>query len=345
MMQAAVLQRPQFTPEDAAQLAGQHYGLTATATLLPGERDRNFRLATADGDYVLKISHPAEDPALLEAQFVVLGKLAQLDRPVFPRVLPAITGNLTASAQDARGLPHTLWLIPFLPGVVAAQAHEPSAALLHDIGSLLGQMDRMLAEVEQPALQRTFQWDAAAAPQLIRSQLALHGPARRQLLEQALHGFTTRTAGQLPSLRRSVIHNDVNDYNLLVQGDRVSGIVDFGDLLESFTGCELAHACAYLMLDKADPLAVALAVARGYQAAWPLSGAELRLLLDFIVLRLALSVTLSKVQQQLEPTDPYLSISERPAWALLERLVTLGTLDVRAARAAFAAMARCGGTV
>lgn len=326
----AVQRRPQFSLRDAEQLAGQHYGLTATAARLPGERDQNFKLVAGDAAYVLKISHPAEGPALLDAQFLVLGRLAELDRPVFPRVLPTLAGNTTALAVDAQDVRHAVRLIPFLPGTVVAKVTAPSMALLYDIGRLLGQMDQALAEVSHPALQRTFQWDAAAAAQLIRSQLSLHEPVRRQLLEHALHDFSVHTEGQLTGLRRSVIHNDVNDYNLLVQGDSVSGLVDFGDMLESFTICELAHACAYLMLDKPEPLAVALEMARGYQTAWPLQEAELKLLPDFIMLRLALSVSISAVQRQLEPEDPYLSISERPAWALLQRLLTHDAAPLRA---------------
>ena len=61
----------------------------------------------------------------------------------------------------------------------------------------------------------------------------------------------------LPGLPQGVIHNDGNDYNVLVEpsgdwGNQVSGVIDFGDMVHSCRINELAVACAYAMLDKAD---------------------------------------------------------------------------------------------
>ena len=79
-------------------------------------------------------------------------------------------------------------------------------------------------------------------------------------------------------LRQSAIHNDANDYNVLVSGDQsrltgfprdkhptwLFGLVDFGDMVHSFTVGDLAVAIAYAILDKPDPLAAAAQVAAGY---------------------------------------------------------------------------------
>src|SRR5262249_50558007 len=134
-----------------------------------------------------------------------------------------------------------------------------------------------------------------------------------------LSGFERRSASRLLDLRRSVIHNDLNDHNVLVSGDRVSGVVDFGDMLHSYTVNDLAVACAYAMLGKDDPLATARAIVRRYGRPFPLAAGEAEVLADFIVLRLCLSVCLSAKQQRQEPDNPYLSVSERAAWELLER--------------------------
>ena len=49
----------------AVSLVRECYGIEARAARLTGERDENFRLSTADGsDYVLKVAHPAENPAV-----------------------------------------------------------------------------------------------------------------------------------------------------------------------------------------------------------------------------------------------------------------------------------------
>ena len=55
-------QPPKVTPSEAEAVARTLYGLTARATALDGERDRNFRLDTSDGSrLVLKFIDPEAD--------------------------------------------------------------------------------------------------------------------------------------------------------------------------------------------------------------------------------------------------------------------------------------------
>jgi murein DD-endopeptidase MepM/ murein hydrolase activator NlpD len=127
------------------------------------------------------------------------------------------------------------------------------------------------------------------------------------------------------NLRTSVVHNDANDYNVLVSDDRagqktVAGIIDFGDMLHTYTASEVAVAAAYAMLDKTDPLAAAAEIVAGYHEVFPLTELELEALYTLICMRLAVSVTNSALQQKLHPDNKYLLVSERPAWALLEKL-------------------------
>jgi Ser/Thr protein kinase RdoA (MazF antagonist) len=122
-----------------------------------------------------------------------------------------------------------------------------------------------------------------------------------------------------------VIHNDANDHNVLVSDDArsISGLLDLGDAVWSAVLNELAVAAAYAALDAPDPLAVIATVARGWDDVLPLSAADRRSLVELVALRLATSVSLSAHQSRLDPDDPYLTISERPAWDLLGVLVDI----------------------
>jgi len=64
-------------------------------------------------------------------------------------------------------------------------------------------------------------------------------------------------------------------------------------------------------------------VVAGYRAVRPSQDAELALLSSLILTRLAVSVSNSTHQQKLRPDDPYVVISERSAWAVLEALDAL----------------------
>ncbi len=91
-------------------------------------------------------------------------------------------------------------------------------------------------------------------------------------------------------------------------------------MVRSATVCDLAVACAYTMLDKADPLGAAAAVVRGYHAERPLDARELAVLFDLVRTRLAVSLVMAACQRALAPENAYLGISERAVGALLRRL-------------------------
>jgi 4-aminobutyrate aminotransferase-like enzyme/Ser/Thr protein kinase RdoA (MazF antagonist) len=315
--------RPKFTTEQAGNVAESLYGVFAEAHPLPSERDQNFKLVTNDGSaFVLKIAHPAEAKAMLEFENFALERLTrETGLNVFPRVLPTRNNENLPRVQLPDGTRYFVRLLSFLPGTVLAQIQNPSAALLYDLGSALGKMDRALVSLEHPAMMRFLQWDAVHAPLLIHQNLALVADeTKRALLENFLARFQQSAAPHLPALRRSVIYNDANDYNILVQGDHISGIVDFGDMLYSYTVNDVAVACAYAMLDKDDPLRVTREIVRGYQEVFPLTADERAVLPELMLLRLALSVSVCARQKLQEPDNAYLAISEAPAWKLLTRL-------------------------
>src|SRR5574341_375098 len=94
-------------------------------------------------------------------------------------------------------------------------------------------------------------------------------------------------------------------------------------MVHTNTICELAIAAAYAMMDKADPLTAGAPVVAGYHQVLPLSEPELEVLFPLICIRLCLTVTNSAYQRVVEPNNDYLTISERPAWLLLEKLAEM----------------------
>ena len=113
------------------------------------------------------------------------------------------------------------------------------------------------------------------------------------------------------------------DDNLFAHNQRITGLLDFGDMVYSCVACDPAIAAAYAILDKPDPLAVAAQVVKGYHAAYPLEEAEIAAIWDLIIMRLCMSVCHAAHQRRMEPDNEYLSISERPAWEMLARLAAI----------------------
>lgn len=332
--------RPHFTETEAVVMAQKFYGLSVSARLLPSERDQNFHLTTGDNrSFVLKIASAAEARPVLDLQNKALLHLASHSAlAVFPRLCLTSTGEEIARVYDTAGIPHFIRLLTHLPGAPLAQVTPHRPELLHSLGMALGEMDRALADFDHPAARRDLHWDLKRAGAVISDHLVyITDPARQSLVTHFLSYFEAEVAPRLVNLRQCIIHNDGNDYNILVEttgagGQAVTGLIDFGDMLDTYVVCELAIAAAYIMLDKPDPIIDAAYVVNGYHTAYPLSEAELAVLYPLICLRLCTSVALSAYQQRQEPDNPYLSISERPAWVLLERLIKV---DPEAARRVF----------
>jgi 4-aminobutyrate aminotransferase-like enzyme/Ser/Thr protein kinase RdoA (MazF antagonist) len=310
---------------DAQALARQLYGLNAVARPLPGEYDANFHLAADGAAYVLKVMHPAAERPVVELQAALLAHLAAADPGVpLPRVQPTLAGELIARAEVG-GQERLVWLLTYLPGRLLADARPHSDTLLAGLGAYLGRLDAALAGFAHPAAERELKWDLTRAGWAAERLDAIADPARRALAARFLRRYEDEAAPLLPRLRRSVIHNDANDYNVLVSPtdewpQRVLGVIDFGDALLTATVCEVAIAAAYALLGKADPLAAAALVVGGYHSANPLSEDEVAALFPLIGARLAVSVVNSALRKAEQPDDPYLTVSEAPAWEALERL-------------------------
>jgi len=309
---------PLFDAESAAAIADEHFGIRASAHQLPSERDQNFLLTASSGEkFVLKIANALEEPAFLEAQNSVLKHLAK--RVSFcQRLVPTSFGEETVSVKALDGASHFVRLVHYLPGVPLAEIRPQSPELLTDLGRKLGELDRALADFDHPAVHRDFHWDLSNGNRILNEYGTLITDATlRDLVFKSRIDFDT-------GLRRSVIHCDANDYNVLVNAERmtVAGLIDFGDMVYSYTAGELAVAIAYVVLDKADPLTAGAHLIAGYVEEFPLLKEELEVLWDLVLLRLAMSICLAAYQQQQQPENEYLGISQRSIAEALPRLAT-----------------------
>ncbi len=321
---------PLFTIQDASRIAFELYGLQAEARPLPGEHDSNFYLKTGTGqEFVLKVAHAAEQRNNLDLQNKALEHLATHDPSLLlQQVCVTSTGESIATVSTIDGKKHFVRLLTYVPGRILAEVKPHSPALLHSLGGMLGRLDRALQDFTHPAAQRTLRWDLRHAVWIRDYLQYITQPERRAIVERFLSQFETQVLPVLPTLPMSIIHGDPNDYNVLVgeadAGHRqVVSLIDFVDVVRTNTVCDLAVAAAYAMLNKADPLAAAANVVAGYHEAFPLTQAELEVLYPLICTRLCVSVVNSAYRQKSEPHNEYLTVSEQPAWALLEQLLNV----------------------
>jgi len=311
---------PRLSPAAAEGLARDLFGLTARAVELTSERDQNFRLQSPAGtSFVLKIANALEDRRMLEAENAAMWHLAATQ--LVPVPLLTRTGN-----DIARFEAYHVRLITHLEGRPLVDTPRHTASLLADLGRSVGAISRALATFDHPALYRRFYWDLAhAAPVVERHLSGVRDAALRGVVEALAAVHRQTVLPRLSSLGQSAIHGDLNDYNVLVDAhtERVTGIVDFGDMVFSHTVNDLAIAMAYAALGKADPVGAAATVASGYHAVRPLAEEEIAALYGLMVMRLCLSVSVAAVQQAEQPDRDYLGISQAPIRATLPKLAAV----------------------
>lgn len=121
----------------------------------------------------------------------------------------------------------------------------------------------------------------------------------------------------LPYLRKQIIHNDANEWNVLTKRGKVTGIIDFGDLAHSFLINELAVAISYACYDKENPVEWASVILKAYHKVLPLEEIELKILYYLIAVRLSISVCNSAHSKIINPDNTYASSSEKHAWKML----------------------------
>ena len=322
--------KPFFTVEDASRLALELYGLHVEVRTLPGERDCNFHLKTETGqELVLKIAPAVEQLETIDLQNKALKHLAAYDHALLlPHVRPTTTGKTIGTVIDTDGTSHFVRILTYIPGNVLAETRPHTPELLYSLGSLIGTMDFALRDFKHAAAHRTLKWDLQHTSWIHDYLHYIDQPKRRAIVEHFLAEYETQVLPLLPKLRMSVIHNDANDYNVLVDdigagARRVVSVLDFGDMVHTYTICELAIACAYAMMHKPDPITAATHIISGYHKAFTLSEVEFEALYPLICARLCISVVNSAYQQKVEPQNHYLMISEQPAWSLLEQLVNI----------------------
>jgi 4-aminobutyrate aminotransferase-like enzyme/Ser/Thr protein kinase RdoA (MazF antagonist) len=332
---------PGFSIDEAIQFAKQIFTLKCIASPLPSERDQNFLLQAESGErFVLKIANATEERGMLEAQNQVMEHVAKYIS-FCPHILQTTNGEeiTTVEAQDGKN--HFVRLVTYLPGTPLGNVKHHSDELLYDLGCKIGQLTNVLSDFDHPALHRDFHWDLKNGLDIIRKngKLIQDGMLRKTVLELTSN-FEQNIISILPGLPLSIIYNDANDYNLLAgsgedlytKDQSIVGLIDFGDMVYSYTVGDLAVAIAYAILGKSDPLRIAAQIVKGYHGVHPLTEVELRALFGLIIIRLCMSVCIGAEQQASQPGNDYLGISQIP---ILETLPKLAAIHPRFAEAVF----------
>ncbi|WP_350551829.1 aminotransferase class III-fold pyridoxal phosphate-dependent enzyme [Pseudoalteromonas sp. 120-MNA-CIBAN-0494] len=331
-------QTPSFSDIAINQLLTQQYQLSGQLKSLMGYCDQNLLLTTeSNAQYIVKIANSAEPKLELDMQNAAMAHLTA-EQCAVPHALSNINGETITPITNAEQQTFYLRVLTFIPGKFYAEADSltHNESLWSNLGQFVAKIDLALAGFQHPGAFRYLDWDLAQGYRVSMSKKHLLHADQAPLVEKFLTLYQTQTMPVLAQLPQGVIHNDANDYNLLVNDvtapTRITGLIDFGDMVHSHIVNELAVACAYaLMGEKSTQDGVLNAfktIVAGYHQVRPLSDSELEVLYSLVALRLCTTVCNSALAISQQPDNKYLLVSVKPAWALLEQLSALSPFAV-----------------
>ncbi len=197
-------------------LSGYDHGdLISAKGIAEGVENSNYLVDTTTGRFILTLYEKRVDLADLPFFFAMIDALSDTGNPV-PRALPDRAGQVI---QTLEGRPACL--IEFLSGVSVS---HPTPEQAHAAGAALGALHVSLTDF---APTRANSMGVAAWPKLYADcapQLDSIQPDLRARVGSALDAVVAAWPTDLPS---GAIHADLFPDNVLMLGDRVTGLIDF----------------------------------------------------------------------------------------------------------------------
>ena len=319
------LRVPRLTAEQAVAIAADVFGIHGEARELGSQQDQNFRIATAEERFVLRISNPAFATEELDLQNRAMEHVAARCGNVVSVPLPSRTG-----AQIVRVDEHDVRLVTYLEGDVLHGFGYLAPSVLRAVGRLMGRITAALSDFDHPAADRVLQWDVARASEVVAAFAPwVSDGARRALVE----GTSERAAAALGplagALRRQVIHGDPNDLNLLARrgedGRPVPvGVLDFGDTCRSWMAAECAVLAVSLCGKRPSRVVQDVTeLIRGFNSSLPLTEEEVAALPALMAARAALCAAGCEQQAVLEPDKGYAVEGAQEAWGELDSITAV----------------------
>ncbi|MDA9580668.1 aminotransferase class III-fold pyridoxal phosphate-dependent enzyme [Luminiphilus sp.] len=323
---------PRLSPDEIKIFVRSSYGIDAVATRDLGSYiDQNIHItASSGGEYLLKVHDAREHEAVLDLQNKVMEHLSEnIDDVTFPHAIISLAGKEIETLQGADGCTHYARILSFIPGTLLKEVTPVPFCLLEDIGRIAGEMDAALENFYHPASNRPdIPWDLKNATRTGRLSRYIESPHKRRIAEYFLLKFDNEVAPALGELRKSVVHGDTHRFSILLEEShqRVSGIIDFGDVVYTHTVCNLAVCLSDMAVNQKDPIAAASELVGAYHQAYPLGEAELSILFPLMCTRLAIYVSMATYTRVQGLKNDHALSKEEDIWALMERLVEINPL-------------------
>jgi len=233
--------------------------------------------------------HPAEGHAVLQCQAAALEHIAESDPALpVPRLVRSRDGAALAQLAHGGGV-YPVMVLSWLEGRVLG-GDTLSQQGRFELGQVLARLGVALRGfIHGAPAERDLVWDTRNILRLA-PEVAHLPAADRAIAEDILARHAQVSAPALRRMRSQIIHGDVHPHNALVDAaGRISGIIDFGDMVHAPLILDLANAVGDFLSPQQDVSETIRHLVRGYRSVTPLEEAEADALIDLIDVRLLMT--------------------------------------------------------
>ncbi len=287
---------PRFDLDQVKSLVEELYGLEGDFRELVSERDRCWIITTSmDERSVLKISNGLEPEGVVDLQVKMIDHVLErdIDLPI-PHMIPTRNGlPYEWVTSFVSGDKHMMRMTEFMQGSIVDDVPEAfQAGYYFNIGAMLGRLANALKSFFHPySASNEHLWDLSRCQQLRPMVPELPGAEDRELCTAILDRAQDYTLPSMQRVRNQLVHQDAHGGNVMVDPANPTvpvALIDFGDMGYNSVVSEIAVAAEAIRGDEEDPLSTLIEVAKGFDSNFPLDEAEVDLLYDAFLLRLAI---------------------------------------------------------
>ena len=312
---------PDFRLSEIRNIVHEKFGLEAEAKILDSDRDQNIYLYDKKQNhrFVLKIFNPIESLDIINLQTNVLDHFqANRSRRIrTPKIIKSLDGQKLICIRK-NNQKYILRLVSYISGDQLKNIKQKDISYF-TIGSFIGDLASILQSFSGKYYERVFPWDISNIDFLLENHTFFTNKKRENIILHFANEYEQNVDPNKQFLRKSIIHNDCNDHNIIVRNkSKEIGIIDFGDIVRSYTVAEPAVCIAYAVLGGKNPYKIVCDILKGYCNSSQLSELEIKLVIYFVCIRLCVSVTMAKMRSQNFPENKYLMVSNIKAWEFLQ---------------------------
>lgn len=293
---------------------------------LNGYINANYLVEHDGFKYIFKTyAYDKDQLAIAEAETEALIHLQEPVNSAYPKPV-AFKDAQYVKVLTINAEPIICRMLTYLEGDFMGDA-QATMELAQSLGAFLARLDLRLQNFDSYVLRaRQWEWDIQYLHFNKKYLEDITNTHNRNIVKHFMLQFEEHVVPKLLELRKQIIHNDPNEWNILVNDGQVNGIIDFGDVAYTYLINELAVAIVYLCYDKADPLPWATAILKAYHSVLPLKENELEVLYYLIAARLCISVCNSAHARKSDPDNNYTTVSEDAAWSMLHKWLAISPL-------------------